>query len=129
MLRRFGNQSKVYTLLTLRWSFFGKREVWVRSASVLPKRNNGLMTQCYIWVRQMPIVPKSNNESLILCYVFVRQMPILPKCNDESLIHCYAWVRQLLADGIQITCWCFHGMTFGTTEKITYLSCFKLPFN
>ena len=39
----------------------GKREVWVRSASVVPKRNNGLMTQCYIWVKQMPILPKSNN--------------------------------------------------------------------
>ena len=32
--------------------------VWVRSASVVPKRNNELMTCCYVWVRQMPIVPK-----------------------------------------------------------------------
>jgi len=30
----------------------GKREVWVRSASVVPKCNNGSLIHCYVWVRQ-----------------------------------------------------------------------------
>ena len=29
---------------------FGNGEVRVRSASVVPKRNNGLSDHCYIWV-------------------------------------------------------------------------------
>ena len=48
---------------------FGKREVKVRSASVVPKCNNRLMIHCYVWVRQIPIVPKCNNGSLTHCYV------------------------------------------------------------
>ena len=76
-------------------SNFGKRVVWVRSASVVPKRNNIIMTHCNVWVRQMPSVPKINNGSLIHCYVLVRHTPFLLKCNNGSLIHCYAWVRQM----------------------------------
>ena len=89
--------------------------------------NFELMTYCNIWVQTASILPKRNNGSLIHCYVWVRQMPILPKCNNESLIHCYAWVRHLHADGIQITCWCFHDLTFGTTEKITFIL-FQITF-
>ena len=35
---------------------FGKREVWVRLASVVPKRKNGLMTHCNVWVHSYPNV-------------------------------------------------------------------------
>ena len=28
----------------------GKREVWIRSATVVPKHNNGLITYCYVWI-------------------------------------------------------------------------------
>ena len=62
-------------------SSMGKREVWVRSASVVPKFNNRSIIPCYIRVREMPIVPKCNNESLIHGYVWVRQLPIVPRLH------------------------------------------------
>ena len=56
-----------------------KHAVWVRTASIIPKRDSELMTLCYLWVREMLILAKWNICSLIYCHVWVRQMPIVPK--------------------------------------------------
>ena len=81
--------------------------VWVRSASVVPKRNIELMTHCYFWVRETLIVPKCNNRSLIPSYIWIREMLIVPKCNNRSLICCYIWIRLMpivlkLQDGVSM---------------------------
>ena len=70
--------------------------VWVRSASALPRCNNGIKAHCYVWVPQMPIIPKCNDGSLIYYYVWVQYMLITPKCNNGSLIYVtfgYDWCR------------------------------------
>ena len=71
----------------------GKREFWVRSASVVPKSNIELMTQCYIWVQAASIIPKCNNWLITHCYIWVSSASVAPKCNNVSLIYCYIWVR------------------------------------
>ena len=38
----------------------GKRKVWVRSASVVPKHNNVLMAHCYTWIRSASVLPDAN---------------------------------------------------------------------
>ena len=57
---------------------FGKREVRVRSASVVPKSNNGLMTLCYIWVRSASVVPTRNNGLMTHCYIWVQWASAVP---------------------------------------------------
>ena len=61
--------------------------VWVRSASVLPKRNNGLMTHRYIWVRSVSVVTKRNNGLNTHYYIWVRSASVVPKRNNEALIN------------------------------------------
>ena len=80
---------KYRTQLFLKYTVFGKREVWVRSASVIPKGNNVLMSLCYIWVRSASVIPKRNNGLMTHCYIWVRLSSVVPKCNSGSLIHCY----------------------------------------
>ena len=87
-MRAWQNWKKNYI-----YSEFGKREVWVGSASVVPKRNNELITQCYIWVRSASVLPKRNNGLMTHCYIWVRSASVVPKRNKRSLIHCYVWVR------------------------------------
>ena len=74
----------------------GKREVWVRLASVVPKRNIGLMTHCYVRVGQVPIVPKCNSGSIIHCYIWVGLLPIVSLCDKLTLLPCCVWLRQMV---------------------------------
>ena len=63
---------------------FGKRELWVRLAYVVTKRNNGLMTPCYIWVQTASVVPKRNKILMNHCYNRVRSASVLPKLHYGS---------------------------------------------
>ena len=63
---------------------YGKREVWVRSKSIVPKRNNGLMTLCYVWAKSASVLPTRNNGSIIHCYVGVRLIPTVPILNNAE---------------------------------------------
>ena len=96
-----------------------KREVWVQSASVVPKRNNGLLTLCYIWVRSGSVVPKRNNGLMTHCYIWVRSASVVPKRNNWSFIYCYVWAHLVpivpkLHVGVSMV-W-----ILGMTEKISY---------
>ena len=62
--------------------------------NVVPKRDNELITHCYVWVGSASVVPKRNNGLMIQCYFWVGSASVSPKCNIGSLIHYYAWVRQ-----------------------------------
>ena len=53
----FHSQIRTVVMVNECITFFGKREVRVRSALDVSKRNNGLMTLCYIWVRSVYVVP------------------------------------------------------------------------
>ena len=78
----------------------GKREVWVRPASLVAKRNKGLMTHCYIciWVWLSSVVPKRNNVhvyrilmdnnlwGLILNLVTRQSVFFKHLCNFEILV-------------------------------------------
>ena len=60
---------------------YQKYVAWVRSISVIPKRNKGTMTNCYVWVRLMPYVLKYNHGSSIHCYLRTQKMSIVPKLH------------------------------------------------
>ena len=94
----FGNLEDV---LLHNSTYFGKREVMVRSASVVPERKSVSLINCYDWVQLMPVVPK-----------ILDGFSMIWSLDGKHVV----WV-QLVPIVRKFTCWLVHGMTFRYDRK------------